>query len=115
MLMPCPGVVRNARGVPGLPPSSGATMTRKGSRAQRVERLAAERMALDEIEGVGQGGRLAPEDRDQRAGMDAGELDLCEIVEALGPAGVDRIVVGTGGLDHLAERRERLAGQRFGT
>ncbi len=53
-------------------------------------------------------------DGDQRARMDAAKLDACEVVVAFAIAGVDRVVMSTVGLDHLAERRESLTCQRFG-
>ena len=46
-----------------------------GAIGKRIEGLAAERVTLDQAQGEGQGVGYAAEDRDQRARMDAAQLD----------------------------------------
>ena len=86
----------------------------EGMGRQRIECLAAERVALYHFEGERQGIVTAVDDGDERAGMHAAQLHAGEVVVAFAIAGIDRVVVRAIGFDHLAEGGEGIARERFG-
>ena len=80
---------------------------------QRIERLAAEGMALHQPDIDRPLPGLAAEEVDQRPSAVGGNIDLGQVVVALGDVLVDRVVMGVFHLDHVAIGREGGVGQRL--
>lgn len=80
---------------------------------QRIEGLAAEWMALDQTDLDRQRPWLAVEQADDSLAIFGIRVDVRQIMKAFGIALVDRIVMGTRHLDHIAEAREALTRERF--
>ncbi|VVE86057.1 hypothetical protein PSP31121_05696 [Pandoraea sputorum] len=80
-------------------------------RLQRDERLTAQRVTLQHLHLVRQLPRLASEDVHQRPPTLRAQIHRRQIMESLGRPAIDREMLRTLQLDHIAEWRERLPRQ----
>jgi hypothetical protein len=76
---------------------------------QRNERLGAQWVAFHQREAQRDRARLAAEDADERPSAPGRDIDLGEIMEALGKAGIDGEMRSAAGLDDIAEGGEGFA------
>lgn len=81
-------------------------------RAHRQEGLASERMALEQVEFVGQATRFGVEEAD--SGSTVAKIEASAVMVASAEPFIDHLVRSAGGIEHVAEGREGLGGQGAG-